>query len=162
MRVVWDSILTIRRGDESCPPTPAEMTLLQKPGLPSIMLHHARDGWPARKWHLARNVLKTLAKSECNRLDDVRQQREFRLPAVLRPDVAIRRLQHTTTHANNKGIFWEARTATSLTTVATREMRLILMTNKQTCILELFKTALVSAGKYGKCAMHWHMLQDLF
>jgi len=161
MRVVWDSILTIRRGDDSCPPTPAEMTLLQKPGLLSIMLR-----WPARKWHLARNVLKTLAKSECNRLDDVRQRMEFQLPAVLRPvdtdDVAIRRLQHITTHATNKGIFWEARTATSLTTAATREVRLILMTNKQTCILELFKTALVSAGIYGKCAMHWHMPQDLF
>jgi len=37
MRVVWDSILTIRRGDGSCPPILAEMTRLQKTVLLSIM-----------------------------------------------------------------------------------------------------------------------------
>jgi len=69
-------------------------------------------------------VLKTLAKSGYKRLEDVSQQGEFRLPAVLRPAdtdvVAI--LQQVATPANNKGIFWEAGTATSLTAAATREV----------------------------------------
>ena len=127
MRVVWDSILTVRRGDESCPPILAEMTRLQKPGLLSIMPHQAQDGWPERKWRAARNVLTKLAKSGHNRLEDVSQQGVFRVPAVLRPadtDV-VKILQQVATHATNKDISWEAGTATSLTAAATREVRLI-------------------------------------
>ena len=41
MQVVWDSILTIRRDDESCPPILAEMTRLQKLG---CRIHNAPQG----------------------------------------------------------------------------------------------------------------------
>ena len=49
------------------------------------MPHKAQGVWPDRKWRAARNVLKTLAKSGCNRLEDVNQPGKFRLPAVPRP-----------------------------------------------------------------------------